>query len=557
MPVRFAAIALVVFSLGILRTLGAVSAENVVVVANLADPVSQEIARYYMERRGIPSTNLIQIEASTEEAITWDDFVDTLYNPLRRRLISDGWITGTITNKTDDEGRIAGAIIGHKMDFLVVCRLPLRLKKDDVRLAAARDKPVQKAFQVNTASVDSELSLLAVNGVPSIGFVPNPLYSQERPPQVVCESVVRVARLDGPSLEAVKRSIDSALDGERLGLRGRGYIDLGGPAKDGDRWLEQAGTFIEQLGYPVSWDREKAQFGWGHRFDGAAFYFGWYGNNQQSVIADRDFRFPPGAIAMHIHSYTAASVRSAHARWVGPLVDRGAAATMGNVYEPYLQMTHRPNLFMEGLTQGMTTGEAAYYALPVLSWMPVFVGDPLYRPFKRDLNSQFDEINRQPDELAQYVVLRQMKILRSRKQFEESFAYGVEAFKRTGGLALAYNLAKQYELRGGRVKAMQLIEPWLGAVDLPVDEWGLVFELGKHLESINEEEKALGIYQNLMRLAEGSFSPLSVYYPAAIEAAHELGLTDEANAMQATLTQMRVTEQEDKIREKMQQRQAP
>jgi len=95
------------------------------------------------------------------------------------------------------------------------------------------------------------------------------------------------------------------------------------------------------------------------------------------------FRFEPGAIAVHVHSYSAATLRSESKGWVGLLIARGAVATTGAVYEPSLQLMHRPQLMFEELTKGARLGDAVYAALPVLSWQNVLIGDPLYRPFKR------------------------------------------------------------------------------------------------------------------------------------------------------------------------------
>ena len=66
--------------------------------------------------------------------------------------------------------------------------------------------------------------------------------------------------------------------------------------------------------------------------------------------------------------------------WVGPLLDKGADAVLGNVYEPYLALTTHLDVFAEHLMNGFTLVESAYAAQPGLSWMNTVVGDPLYRP---------------------------------------------------------------------------------------------------------------------------------------------------------------------------------
>ncbi|MBC2594605.1 TIGR03790 family protein [Ruficoccus amylovorans] len=528
------------------------SPERVVVVANSADPVSGQIARYYMEKRGIPEKNLIELETSTEEEVTWDEFITTIYNPLRTRLVLKDWLSGTISSQTDDDGRIQAALATNNIDFLVLCRLPVKIAEDKERRNRAEKLPSQKEFQINRGSIDSELALMMHNNTPTIGFVANPLFGKYEPPRAVAETVVKVARLDGPGFDAVKRSLDSALEAERLGLRGRGYIDMGGPHGDGDRWIEQSGKIIEHMGYPVSWDKERPLIGWKNRVDAAAFYFGWWTNDITGVFADPAFRFPPGAIAFHIHSYSAGYIRRPTNGWAGPLIARGAATTVGNVFEPYLQLTHRPNLFIEGMMKGLSAGEAAYYSLPVLSWMTVCLGDPLYQPFKTDLDAQLAQGLDHPDELSQYAVLRKMKLMRADKQYEDSFIYGVEQNRRLQGIALAFSLARQYQMRGSRSKALEMLEPWLDRPQLDVSQWSMYYEMGTFLESIGENEKALGIYKYLITLAADTPPALTVYYSAAIELAHRMGETGQAEGWQSDLTRMQFEEQEKRVRQKMQ-----
>jgi hypothetical protein len=98
-------------------------------------------------------------------------------------------------------------------------------------------------------------------------------------------------------------------------------------------------------------------------------------------MARDDFRFVPGAIAVHIHSFSAATLRDPRANWAAPLLAHGAAATLGNVYEPFLALTPHLDLFVDRLRNGFNFAESAYASEPVLSWMTTFVGDPLYRPF--------------------------------------------------------------------------------------------------------------------------------------------------------------------------------
>jgi hypothetical protein len=89
-------------------------------------------------------------------------------------------------------------------------------------------------------------------------------------------------------------------------------------------------------------------------------------------------------VACHIHSFSASVMRDPKQHWTGPLLVKGAAATFGNVFEPYLSLTVHFDLLNKRLLEGFTLAEAAWSATPALSWMSVVVGDPLYRPFAKN-----------------------------------------------------------------------------------------------------------------------------------------------------------------------------
>jgi len=65
------------------------------------------------------------------------------------------------------------------------------------------------------------------------------------------------------------------------------------------------------------------------------------------------------------------------------MLEKGVAATIGPVGEPYVQGFPLPEIFFSGLLGGdLTLAECYLISLPYLSWQMVLIGDPLYRPFK-------------------------------------------------------------------------------------------------------------------------------------------------------------------------------
>jgi tetratricopeptide (TPR) repeat protein len=80
---------------------------------------------------------------------------------------------------------------------------------------------------------------------------------------------------------------------------------------------------------------------------------------------------------------------------------------MGCVAEPYLEFSPNPAMFLERWGYvGMTLGEAATAAHPVLSWQTVVVGDPLYRPFARSLAEDGKRLDDANDPWTAYALVR-------------------------------------------------------------------------------------------------------------------------------------------------------
>jgi hypothetical protein len=233
------------------------------------------------------------------------------------------------------------------------------------------------------------------------------------------------------------------------------------------------------------------------RFDAPVLYFGWYANDLNGPFALPGFRFPPGAIAVHIHSFSAQTLRSTTEAWVGPLVARGVTATVGNVFEPYLEFTHDPSLLLQALVQGMTFGEAAAYAVPVLSWQGVAIGDPLYRPFTVPLEAQLADPVQRPQSLAAYAIVRQAHLLEAGGKPDDALALLRRGAREHPGLAISLALATRLESAGDLAGAVESLAP-AGLVTLfPPDEWALAHQMAQHLVADGAAEKAVMIYRHL------------------------------------------------------------
>lgn len=482
-----------------LRAAGENPAARVVLLASRDDPDSIRIAQHYCAVRGVPRENIIALPLSLAETISWREFVATLWTPLQEELLRRGWLDAIAMDLTDAVGRRKVAGNRHRMTALVVCRgVPLKIDHDGSLFTELRPLTNHPEYRTNAGCVDSELSLVALPNYPINAFVINPLFQNENPAAPERGQIVAVARLDGPTADDAFSLVDRAVAAERTGLLGRAYIDIANRDAEGDRWLESASRTLSDLGYDVAVDRESPTMPAGARCDAAAFYFGWYTGQIDGPWALPGFRFPPGAIALHIHSYSAGTLRSAGSGWVGPMVARGVTATMGNVFEPYLRLTHRPDVFMRAIARGATLGEAALFALPILSWQSVLIGDPLYRPLAVPLDEQLKDLSPAASPLAGYAVLRKMELLDGLGRHEQAESLARAALREMPRLEVGVALAERRLEANDRDGAGQALGFAPLIKTLRPDEWGLARRAAELLVECERPARSVELWRLIL-----------------------------------------------------------
>jgi uncharacterized protein (TIGR03790 family) len=474
-------------------------AQRVVIVVNARDADSLRIGRHYAERRGIPEANILKIDAPATETISRQEYIDTIHNPLQSKLLETGWLQGIPSTLKDRDGRFRSIIEGHRISYLVLCRgVPLRISNDPDSITPEMERSLQKEFLTNQASVDSELALLPV-AAPWIGFVVNPLFGNASPAPLDLQRILKVSRLDGPTAAAAMALVDGAIEAEQRGLRGRAYVDTAGPHPNGVEWLRATAKQIRDQGFDLDLREAPGIFPVENRFDAPALYFGWYANDLAGPFELSGFGFPPGAIAFHIHSFSARTVRSGTAGWCGPLVERGAAVTLGNVFEPYLELSHQPQLFLESLLKGNTVGDAAAYSIRVYSWQNVVIGDPLYRPFLVPLDEQLERVRvGEGGALGSYAVIRRVNQLAARNQREEAITLARQSMERHPSLALALKLAQLQNEARDRRQAINTLRVFSHLRQVPLMEVMVAKEAADLLSVLNEQSQALAVYEVLL-----------------------------------------------------------
>ncbi|MCG3150094.1 MAG: hypothetical protein PCFJNLEI_03565 [Verrucomicrobiae bacterium] len=377
-------------------------ARRVLIVYNAAEPASEPLARYYAAHRNIPTNQICRVNVRNAETITRREYNEQIRDPLWKFLVAGGWLY-----------ELGGKAIECRIDCLALMYgMPLRIDADPT-LKEVIPATMPQMLRRNEAAVDSELTLLPAGGSLLTGWVVNPNYNARI--LRLGATMLLVGRLDGATPAIARQLIDDAIATEQYGLLGRCYFDsrnIQEPGyKIGDEWLKTAAGLFRAAGYETELDERPELFPADYPLTDAAVYAGWYTGGVTGPFRRADFRFRRGAVAYHIHSGSAASVRTESAYWTGPLLAKGAAVSFGNVYEPYLAYTPHLDKFFKRLLDGATYLEAGWSSQPGLSWQTTFLGDPLYRPFAVPVDEQIRRLEHDHHPDREWAYLRQVNLL--------------------------------------------------------------------------------------------------------------------------------------------------
>jgi uncharacterized protein (TIGR03790 family) len=352
------------------------TAANVLVVVNDSSPTGEAIAKRYVERRGLPTTNICHINTSIEESIE---------RPAYQRDIDDAvWRCIARQNGQD------------RILYIVLTKgVPIRISG-----TVARNGTV--------ASVDSELTLMyrrrSGQTTPIAGFVPNPYFAGTQAISSIVpfsherHDIFLVTRLDGYTLEDAFGLVDRGAAPVR---DGRFVLDERASWTDnGNAWLRQAADRLKAagLGDRVLLD-ESAKVVTGE--SNVLGYYSWGSNDPAIRIRHFGMRFVPGALAAMFVSSDGRTFKEPPPSWTpgdnnnpaGPFggspqsltadfIRDGVTGTAGHVAEPFLDATIRPDILFPAYVAGMNLAESFYAAMPYLSWQTVVLGDPLCAPFR-------------------------------------------------------------------------------------------------------------------------------------------------------------------------------
>ncbi len=372
---------------------------------------SEQVARHYAARRGVPQGQLLGLSISTpyefySQPTGWTDFFDEVVLPLRAALSQIG-----TTN-------IDHILLCYGMPYVVdLTALGLGKRALDSLLAdpyrlGDRLTPDLPAYWWSNAYFD---------GDPGYG---TDLDRFHHGYHAGGQPMYLVSRLTGSSAAHANELVERALYAERYlaasviapGYHGTAYLDTrygkytdeqltsGYPFDrmtyaEADKGIAYGRFLLEAAGLTVQWEstsNDKAIGESGAVFEGGApaavassalFYSGWYNYGRYLDVYD----WVPGAVAIDLNSNSARYLReSMPSAFLSSALERGLTGGAGAIAEPFVNGHPYPETIAYYLLAGYTFGEAAMASTPGLRWVTLAVGDPLYAPYRVGRTSEND-----------------------------------------------------------------------------------------------------------------------------------------------------------------------
>ena len=286
---------------------------HVAVVYNGKSELSRRMAREYARVRGVPEGNLVSLDCPMTGEISRKEYEETIRVPLLETARKQRWWVPS--------GIASSPLMNRKIFVLaLMAALPMKIRHETP--APLPGKGVNQ-MQTDRAAVDSELALLAVGGYERKSWQVNPYFNKREdfvgsglPSFLVC-------RLDGLTPDTCMRLVTEPANVEKKGLWGWAVVDRGGPYAQGDRWMDDVFERVREAGIPAyldDWPQTLPE-----KFPlsrDTALYCGWYAGNANGPFSDPSFRFRPGAIAMHLHSFSAADFKVPGRGWSSALLEK-------------------------------------------------------------------------------------------------------------------------------------------------------------------------------------------------------------------------------------------
>ncbi|RIL03031.1 MAG: hypothetical protein DCC71_15825 [Proteobacteria bacterium] len=372
---------------------------EVLIVVNGASPLSVAIGDYYRQRRNVPAANVVTLNVPLADP--------NLGNSVQETVVSQATFDAQI--RTPIQNFLVSNGLVDQIQYIVIASgVPLRFSPSASTPSTCLLSYAQYLRDCARASVDAELAVLfstlpGAGGIGATGQARNPYYDSDLPfaswraanPSTPLRYLV--ARLTGyqTPLDAgtgIPTDVKALIDRAQTALpAGSVLVDQNPTQAPGLRaanalWLNPVASLLGALGVSVQNDTAStfvsnasglvgyASWGSNDNANPGAPYYGTVGGNVYPGA------FTPRSIAADLVSTSARSFVSPPIygqSLSADLVRLGAAGVAGSTWEPYAFGLARAPVLFRHYFGGARAIEAYWRAVPYLSWMNVWVGDPL------------------------------------------------------------------------------------------------------------------------------------------------------------------------------------
>lgn len=363
---------------------------NVLVVVNGNNELSRAIGRYYQKARKISDEQFVELplpaytpdlSQRSDEQISRANYEQQIRNPLLQALEARG--------------------LQKQIQFIVLMQgIPLRIR-------SPKPTPVEELiFRSEEASVDAEIAVIGSRLEGSAGIInaQNLFYNagqsfdvfrKKNPDTPLRYLVTRISGYPTPldPETQIPRDVRTLIDSAVAAAPAAAHFVIDEDPKQPSArvganltFLQATAAVLTAMGLPVLHDRDARFFSTTKEIAG---YVSWGSNDSAHPVpstygeidgATIPGRFAPRSVAIDIVSTNARS-------FVFPpeygqslsadLIRLGASGVAGHVAEPSLNGVARPHIFFREYALGRPAAEAFYQSVPHLSWMNVYIGDPL------------------------------------------------------------------------------------------------------------------------------------------------------------------------------------